>query len=152
MQRWMLVGLNVMCSNTADKLIAEVTGWLRNATNVIKGYTLNLGFEDWILERGEFIQQVDAFSCGPIACKKQLAYDTSTICTHVTNKWQQLVAGCNNYLRMHVREHLLLLEPCPDGDTFNVPSNVPIWMLQLWQLLLFLLTLSRQVWIFASAA
>jgi hypothetical protein len=56
----------------------------------------------------------------------KIAYDTNTICTVVTNKWQRFVAQCNNDLCLCVRERLPLLEPTPDGIVFNVPSRATI--------------------------
>jgi hypothetical protein len=103
------------------------------------GYTINLGIDEWRLECGEFIQQVDAFNCRPIACMKilelyslttayevQLAHNTNTIYNLIRKEWQRFIDQCNNYLLLHVREHLPLLKPCQDGDTLYLPSNAPI--------------------------
>jgi hypothetical protein len=61
--------------------------------------------EEWRLERGEFIKQVDTFNCGLIACmmileiykltasyEVNLAYNTNSIWSFVISEWTQLVA------------------------------------------------------------
>jgi hypothetical protein len=83
--------------------------------------------EEWRLERGDFIKQVDSFNCGPIACLKvlemynlttlyevNLVYNTNSIQSFVIIEWTRLVAHCNNGLILHVREHIPLLEPWPE--------------------------------------
>jgi hypothetical protein len=98
MKRCMLVGLNVTCRTSRVTTTGEILGRSREATNIVPGYALTLGSEEWRLERGEFIQQVDVFNCGPIACMKilelyslinahkvRLAHSTNLICDIATN-------------------------------------------------------------------
>jgi hypothetical protein len=93
--------------------------------------------EEWRLERGEFIKQVDTFNCEQIACMKileiynlttsyyvNLAYNMNSIRSFVISEWTQLVAQCNNDLILGVRECIPLLEPWPeDGETITVPRR-----------------------------
>jgi hypothetical protein len=134
MKRCMLVGLNVTCTTIPDTKTGAILGRSRQATNIVPGYTLTLDSEEWRLERGEFIQQVDPFNCSPIACMKilvfyslidahevRLAYSTKLICALVITEWQRLISACSGDLHVHVKEQLPLLEPHPDRETRDVP-------------------------------
>jgi hypothetical protein len=92
--------------------------------------------EEWRLERGDFIKQVDLFNCGPIACMKileiyklttlyevNLAYNTNSIHSFLINEWTRLVAQCNNDLLLRVRERIPLLEPWPEEETITAPRR-----------------------------
>ncbi len=131
MRRCMLLGLNDAICPTANEPCLSNVGGSRRPQKAIHGYSLLSGLEEWRLERGDFIKQVDTFNCGPIACLKILeiynlttlyevnrVYHTNSIWSFVISEWQRLVAQCNNYLILHVRERLLLLEPrSEDGET-----------------------------------
>jgi hypothetical protein len=131
MKRSMPLGLNDAICHTANEPSLSNVGRSRRPQKAIHGYSLLLGLEEWRLERGDFVKQVDTFNCGPIACLKilkiynlttlyevNLAYSTNSIWRFVISEWQQLVAHCNNDLILHVRERVPLLEPRPeDGDT-----------------------------------
>ncbi len=120
----MLVGLNVTCMATPDNTTGAILGHSRQATNIAPGYTLQLHSEEWRLERKEFIQKVDPFNCGPIACMKifefyslinahkvRLAYSTNLICALMTTKWQRLILAWSSDHHVCVRE-----QSCPDGE------------------------------------
>ncbi len=127
----MLLGLNDNIHHMAKEPRKYDVGRSRHPQLSIHGYTLLLGLEEWRLERGDFVKQVDIFNCGPIACLKileiynlttsyevNLAYQTNSIKTLVFREWEWLVAQCNNNLILRVREHLPLLEPrAEDGET-----------------------------------
>jgi hypothetical protein len=127
----MLVSLNAVHHHRTDEPSVSNVGRSRHLQKAMHGYSLFLGLEEWRLERGEFIKQVDLFNCGPIACMKILeihklttlyevnsAYNTNSIWSFVINEWTRLVAQCNNDLLWRVREHIPLLEPPPeDGKT-----------------------------------
>jgi hypothetical protein len=68
----MLLGLNATLHHRADEPRVSSTGRSRHPQKAIHGYSLFLGLEEWRLERGEFIKQVDTFNCGPILCMKIL--------------------------------------------------------------------------------
>jgi hypothetical protein len=72
MKRCMLVGLNAVHHRRADEPSVLNVGRSRHPQKAIQGYSLILGLEEWRLERGDFINQVDSFNCGPIACMKIL--------------------------------------------------------------------------------
>jgi hypothetical protein len=130
----MLLGLNDDICHTADEQSLSNVGESRRPQKAIHGYSLLLGLEEWRLESGGFVKQVDTFNCGPIACLKileiynlttlyevNMAYNTNSIRSFVISEWQQLVAHCNNDLILHVRERVPLLEPRPeDGETPTV--------------------------------
>jgi hypothetical protein len=127
----MLLGLNDVIRHMADESSLSNVGGSRLPQKAIHGYLLLLGFEEWRLERGDFVKQVDTFNCGPIACLKileiynltflyevNMAYNTNSIWRFVISEWQRLVAHCNNELILCVMERVPLLEPRPeDGET-----------------------------------
>jgi hypothetical protein len=131
MRRCMLLGLNDNIHHTANDPCLDDVGGSRRPQVSIHRYTLLLGLEEWRLERGDFVKQVDTFNYGHIACLKilkiynlttlyeiNLAYHTNSICSIVIREWERLVAQCNNGLILRVREHLPLLEPrAEDGET-----------------------------------
>jgi hypothetical protein len=131
MKQCMLLGLNdAICHRANEPSISNVGG-SRRPQKAIHGYLLFIGLEEWRLERGDFIKQVNTFNCGPIACMKileiynlttsyevNLAYNTNSIQSFVISEWTRLVAHCNNNLILRVRECVPLLEPRPeDGET-----------------------------------
>jgi hypothetical protein len=133
-----LVGLNASHHHRTDESSLFNVGRSRHPQKAIHGYSLFLGLEEWRLEIGEFIKQVDMFNCGPIACMKileiyklttlydepNLAYNTNSIWSFFINEWTRLVAQCNNDLILCIREHISLLEPRPeDGETTPVPCR-----------------------------
>jgi hypothetical protein len=137
MKKCMLLGLNDALDHRANESSVSNVSRSRHPQKAIHGYSLFLGLEEWRLERGEFIKQVDTFNCGPIACMKvleiynlttssevNLAYNTNSIRSFVISEWTRLVAQCNNNLILCVRERIPLLEPWPeDGETTTVPHR-----------------------------
>jgi hypothetical protein len=133
----MLLGLNAAHHHRADQPSVSNVGRSRHLQKAIHGYSIFLGLEEWRLERGEFIKQVDTFNCGPIACMKilemyklktsyevNLVYNMNSIWSFVINEWTWLVAQCNNDLILHVRERIPPLEPRPeDGETTTAPRR-----------------------------
>ncbi len=131
MKQCMLLGLNDAILHRADEPSVSNVGGSRRPQKAIHGYSLFTGLEEWRLERGDFIKQVDTFNCGPIACMKilkiynlttlyevDLAYNMNSIQSFVISEWTRLVAHCNNDLILRVRECVPLLEPRPeDGET-----------------------------------
>jgi hypothetical protein len=120
-----------------DKPNVSNVGSSRHPQKAIQENSLFLGLEEWKLERGDFIKQVNLFNCGPIACMKileiyklttsyevNLAYNTNSIWSFAINEWTWLVAQCNNDLLLRVRELIPLLEPWPeDGETITAPQR-----------------------------
>jgi hypothetical protein len=99
----MLVGLNAVHHHRADESSVANGGRSRHPQKAFHGYSLFLGLEEWRLERGEFIKQVDTFNCGPIAYMKileiyklttlyevNLAYNTNSIQSFVMNEYNLL--------------------------------------------------------------
>ncbi len=72
MKRCMLLGLNNALHHRADEPSVSNVGRSRHLQKAIHGYSLFLCLEEWRLEGGEFIKQVDTLTCGPIACMKIL--------------------------------------------------------------------------------
>ena len=116
MKRCMLLGLNDNIRHMADEPRKYDVGGSRRPQVSIHGYMLLLGLEEWRLERGDFVKQVDTFKGGPMACLKILeiynltnlyevtmAYNTNSIWRFVISEWQWLVAHCNNDLILPVR-------------------------------------------------
>jgi hypothetical protein len=67
--------------------------------------------EQWRLERGYFIHQMDGFNCGPIACHKlmelfgiitipysQNFYKNCIVCKIVVTPWEKLLEYCDSNL------------------------------------------------------
>ncbi len=76
----MLLGLNDNIRHMANEPCISDVGRSRRPQLYIHGYTLLLGLEEWRLERGDFVKQVDTFNCGPIACLKILEiYNLTTL-------------------------------------------------------------------------
>jgi hypothetical protein len=137
MKQCMLLGLNDALHHRANEPSVSNVGSSRHPQKAIHGYSLFLGLEEWRLERGEFIEQVDMFNCGPIACMKileiynlttlyeiNLVYNTNSIWSFVIGEWTRLVAQCNINLILCVRERIPLLEPRPeDGETTTAPRR-----------------------------
>ncbi len=137
MKQCMLLGLNDTLHHRADEPSVSNVGRSRHPQKAIHGYSFFLGLEEWRLERGEFIKQVDMFNCGPIACMKileiynlttlyevNLVYNMNSIWSFVISEWTWLVAQCNNNLILHVRERIPLLESWPeDGETTTAPHR-----------------------------
>jgi hypothetical protein len=131
MKQCMLLGLNDATRHMANEPSLSNVGGSRLPQKAIHGYSLLLGLEEWRLERGDLVKQVDTFNCGLIACLKILeiynlttlyevnfAYSTNSIWRFVISEWQRLVAHCNNSLMLRVKERVPLLEPRPeDGET-----------------------------------
>jgi hypothetical protein len=57
----MLLGLNVPLHHRADEPNISKVGRSRHPQKAIHGYSLFQDLEEWRLERGEFIKQVDMF-------------------------------------------------------------------------------------------
>ncbi len=66
MKQCMLLGLNDAICHRADEPSVSNVGGSRHPQKTIHGYSLFLGLEEWRLERGDFIKQVDTFNCGPM--------------------------------------------------------------------------------------
>jgi hypothetical protein len=80
MKQCMLLGLNNAIRHMANEPSLSNVGGSRLPQKAIHGYSLLLGLEEWRLERGDFIKQVDMFNCGPIACLKILEiYNLTTL-------------------------------------------------------------------------
>ncbi len=123
MKQCMLLGLNDAICHRADEPSVSNVGRSRRPQKAIHGYLLFTGLEEWRLERGDFIKQVDMFNCGPIEFMKileiynlttlyevNLAYNTNSIQSFVISEWTHLVAHCNNDLILCVRERVPLLD------------------------------------------
>jgi hypothetical protein len=80
MKRCMLLGLNDAIHHTADEPSLSNVGGSRSPQKAIHGYSFLLGLEEWRLERGDFVKQVDTFKGGPMACLKILEiYNLTTL-------------------------------------------------------------------------
>ncbi len=80
MKQCMLQGLNDALRHRADEPSISNVGRSRHPQKAIHGYSLFLGLEEWRLESGELIKQVDTFNCGSIACMKILEiYNLTTL-------------------------------------------------------------------------
>ncbi len=67
--------------------------------------------EEWRLERGYFIHQMDGFNCGPIACLKVMELfgivtipypqdinEKYNVCKIVMGQWEELLEYCDSNL------------------------------------------------------
>ncbi len=66
----MLIPLDAAYVANADEPVLIKFG--RREQMKIQGYLLSFDSQEWELERGEFLKQLDSFNCGPIACTKIL--------------------------------------------------------------------------------
>jgi len=112
-------------------------GRLRHTKMSIEGYRLTLGIEDsWRFERGHFINQLDTFNCGPIACMKilemfhltseyevNLAYRTNSIRDMVADEWRKFIQRSQQDLVVRVRERLILCTPVADDTDIVLPLH-----------------------------
>ena len=73
--------------------------------------------QQWRLERGHFVKQLEGYNCGPIACTKILeifglvtkfevdhAYGIGTIRNLVTEQWQRFLIRCNDDLIVRIQQ------------------------------------------------
>jgi len=102
----------------ADKPVLIKSG--RREQKKIQGYSLSFDYsQQWRLERVEFLEQNDGFSCGPIACVKileifnlvtlnavRLAYENNSLRTMVANEWKRFLERANNDLVVSVKERI----------------------------------------------
>ncbi len=121
MKRCMLCDLQVPHLYAADEPKLMKLGRSRIAQMSIEGYRLTLGIDnEWRLERGHFIKQLDPFNCGPIACMKnlemfhltsdyevRLAYATNSIRDMVAAEWNKFIQRSQQDLPVRVRERLI---------------------------------------------
>jgi hypothetical protein len=83
--------------------------------------------EQWRLERGYFIHQMDGFNCGPIACLKLMElfgiitipyppdfYKNYNVCQIVMAQWEKLLEYCDS-------NHLLVFKTKPVRE--SKPGN-----------------------------
>jgi hypothetical protein len=67
MKQCMLLGLNAALHHRADEPSISNVGRSRHPQKAIHGYSLFLlGLEEWRVERGEFIKQVDTSTVGQL--------------------------------------------------------------------------------------
>jgi hypothetical protein len=160
-------GLNDAICHRADEPSVSNVGGSRRPQKAIHGYSLFLALEEWRLERGDFIKQVDTFNCGPIACMKILEIYNLTTCMRLIWRITQTPFGA--FLLVSGHGWLLIATTtsfCVSGNVFrylNLGQRMgrllqhhvdltPQLMLQLPLQLLLLLMLQKQIWTYASAA
>jgi hypothetical protein len=79
--------------------------------------------QQWRLERGHFVRQLEGYNCGPIACTKILevfglvtefevnnAYGLGTIRTLVTDQWKRFLERCNDDLVVRIQQRRPIAE------------------------------------------
>ena len=90
----------------------------RGPVRLTQGYLLSFNVsQQWRLERGHFVRQLEGYNCGPIACTKILevfglvtefevnnAYGLGTIRTLVTSQWKHFFEHCNDNLVVRIPE------------------------------------------------
>jgi hypothetical protein len=54
----------------ADTAVVEIMGRSRKPKPSVNGYDIIIAMQNWQLEKGYFLHQLDGNNCGPIACMK----------------------------------------------------------------------------------
>ncbi len=134
MKHCMMCDLEAAHLCEADKPKSMKVDRSRLARMSIEGYKLTVGIHEWRFERGHFVNQVDPFNCGPIACTKilemfhltsayevKLAYDTNGIRNLFTEHRRCFVHQCEQDLLVHARERLPLCTSTKDEGNLVLP-------------------------------
>ncbi len=122
LKRCMLLDLSFDSSSTVcfpDAAVPPVFSRSRKPRYIINGYSITFPqslpsdkkMEEWRLERGYFIHQMDGFNCGPIACLKvmdcfgivtipypQDFYKDYNVHKIVMGQWEELLEYCDRNL------------------------------------------------------
>ena len=113
LKRARLIGINETCNSNETGEVTEMIGLLRGKqVKSSNAYMLSFDVsQEWRLERGHFVKQLDGFDCGPIACTKILeifglvtkfevhnAYGVGNIRTLVVEHWKRFIERCNDDL------------------------------------------------------
>ena len=114
-----LIGVDETCNAKDTGEFTEIVGWRhREAVRFSQGYMLTFDLsQQWELERGHFVTQVEGYNCGPIACAKileifglvtefeiQHAYKLGTIRKLVTDQWTRFLIQCNDDLIVRIKQ------------------------------------------------
>ncbi len=122
LKKSMLLDLSFDFSSTVcvpDAAVLPVFSYSRKPRDIINDYSITFPlssppdkkWEQWRLERGYFIHQMDGFNCGPIACLKvmelfgivtifypQAFYKNYNVCKIIMAQWEKLLEYCDSYL------------------------------------------------------
>jgi len=110
LKRAKLIGINETCTYAETEDITERIG-IRPGSSKAYKLTFDESQQEWQLEKGHFVKQLDGYECGPIACTKMLeifglvtefevnlAYAVGNIRSMVTNHWKHFLERCNDDL------------------------------------------------------
>jgi len=106
LKRARLIGVDETCN-------ANDTGKFKS-----QGYMLSFDVsQQWRLEQGHFVRQLEGYNCGPIACTKILemfglvtelevnnAYGLGTIRNLVIEQWKRFLVRCNDDLIIRIQQ------------------------------------------------
>ena len=109
LKRSKLIGINETCTSAETEDVTEMIG-IRPGSS--KAYMLTFDVsQQWQLEKGHFVKQLDGYECGPIACTKileifglvtqfevHIAYGVGNIRSMVTEHWKRFLERCNDDL------------------------------------------------------
>jgi hypothetical protein len=122
LKKCMLLDLSFDSSSTVcvpDAAVPPVYSCSKNPRYIVNGYSMTFpqlspsekNSEEWRLERGYSIHQMDGFNCGPIACLKVMElfslvtipysqdfYENYNVCKIVMGQWEELLKYCDSNL------------------------------------------------------
>jgi hypothetical protein len=119
LKRARLIGIDKTCNAIFTGEFMEIPGkGRRGPVRLTQGYLLSFNVsQQWRLERGHFVRQLEGYNCGPIACTKILevfglvtefevnnAYGLGTIRNLVTEQWNRFLVRCTNDLVIRIQQ------------------------------------------------
>ena len=119
LKRARLIGIDETCNANDTGEFTEIPGSRhRGAVTLSQAYLLSFDLsQQWRLEQGHFVRQLEGYNCGPIACTKILemfglvtkfevnnAYGLGTIRNLVTEQWKRFLIRCNDDLIICIQQ------------------------------------------------
>jgi hypothetical protein len=140
LKRARLIGVDETCNAKDTGEFTEIPdSRCREPVRSSQGYMLSFDVsQQWKLERGHFVRQLEGYNCGPIACTKILeifglvtkfvihhVYGLGTIRNLVTDQWKRFLFHCNDDLivRMQQQRPIAVLREAYASKGGNMSSQ-----------------------------
>ena len=147
LKKCMLLDLSFDSSSTVcvpDAAVPPVFSCSRKPRYIINGYSITFSqsspsykkMEEWRLERGYFIHQMDGFNCGPIACLKVMElfgivtipypqdfYENYNVCKIVMGQWEKLLEYCDSNLVLMFKTKPVKESTCANEEVVDANEN-----------------------------
>jgi hypothetical protein len=147
LKKCMLLDISFDSSSTVcvpDAAVPPVFSYSRKPRYIINGYSITFPqsspsdkkLEEWRLERGYFIHQMDGFNCGPIACLKvmeifgivtipypQYFYQNYNVRKIVMGQWEELLEYCDSNLVLVFKTKPVKESKCANDEDVDANEN-----------------------------